>query len=62
MHIFHFGLGWGGIGVITFMSTSTHMDCMVCIGLPYASLSFGLGLGWGGRENVYVNTWILRCA
>ena len=57
MHIFLFGvgLGWGGVEVITFMSTWTHMHCMVCKGLQYASLSFGVGLGWGGGNNVHGN-------
>ena len=45
---------WGGVGVITLLSTSTRMDCMVRIGLPYASLSFGLGLGWGGVKFLHL--------
>ena len=34
------GLGWGRMGVITFMSTWTHIVCMVCYG-------GGVGVGWG---------------
>ena len=46
---------WGGVGVITFMSTWTHMDYMVCIAIEYASGSFGVRVGWGGGNNVHVN-------
>ena len=48
------GLGWGGVGLITFSCTSTHGGC-------YAT--DGFGVGWGGDDNVFLhlNTrWMLR--
>ena len=51
------GLGWGGVGMITFFelahvvgATQQHVPCTCTHGRCYAS--HGIGVGWGGDDNV----------
>ena len=51
------GLGWGGVGMVTFLelahmvgATQHHVPCTCTHGRCYAS--HGIGVGWGGDDNV----------
>ena len=51
------GLGWGGVGMITLLelahmvgATQHHVPCTCIHGRCYAS--HGIGVGWGGDDNV----------
>ena len=46
------GWGWGGVGMITFFATQHHVSCTCTHGRCYATPWGGVGLGWGGDDNI----------
>ena len=53
------GLGWGGVGLITFLAlahmldaTQHHVSCTCTHGRCYATSWGRVGVGWGGADNI----------